>query len=88
MLRITRADEDEGRTTLRLEGRLTATELDAFDLACGACRDERRLLRLDLGGVRFVDGAAARALRALAASPVELTGCSPFVAELLKEDPR
>jgi anti-anti-sigma regulatory factor len=88
MLRITRADEGAGRTTLRLEGRLTASELDALDQACGACRDEERRLRLDLGGVRFVDGDAARVLRALAAGPVEMTGCSPFVVELLKEVPR
>jgi len=86
LLRITRADDEHGdRTRLRLEGRLTAGELDALDAAWRDCRADRRRVEIDLAGVRFMDGAAASWLRARAGEPVEITGCSPFVRELLKD---
>jgi ABC-type transporter Mla MlaB component len=87
MLKITRTDEDEDRTTLRLEGRLGGEALLEFDATWRACVAERRHVVLDLAGVRFVDAAGAALLRALRETSVQITGCSAFVQELLKEGP-
>jgi anti-anti-sigma regulatory factor len=86
MLRITRTDDEHGEgTRLRLEGRLTAGALSALDSAWRRCLAERRAVVIDLAGVRFVDGAGASWLRALRAGAA-ITGCSPFVRELLEEE--
>jgi anti-anti-sigma regulatory factor len=87
MLRITRIDESSQRTTLRLEGRITARELAEVRAACEACAREGRALSLDVSGVRFLDSAAASALRALGRSALRLEGASPFVRLLLEEVP-
>jgi ABC-type transporter Mla MlaB component len=85
MLRITRQDHPS-ETTLQLEGRLTSVELMALDEAWRTCVSQRRRVVIDLAGVRFVDAAGAAVLRALRQGPIELTGCSAFVRELLEED--
>jgi anti-anti-sigma regulatory factor len=85
MLHITRTDE-EVRTTLRLAGRLTITEIPALDEACRACVAARRALVLNLAEVRYVDAAGAAVLHALRERSIEITGCSPFVRELLQEE--
>jgi anti-anti-sigma regulatory factor len=85
MLRITRTEFDHELTTLRLEGRVTHAEIGALDLACQEGIEGGRRLVLDLVGVSFVDGAGAVALSDLRRRRVELTGCSPFVSELLRE---
>jgi anti-anti-sigma regulatory factor len=84
MLRITRK-ETRGETTLHLEGRLTSGELTAFDEAWRSSVSADRRVVIDLAGVRFVDAAGAAVLRALRQGPIEVTGCSPFVRELLEE---
>lgn len=83
MLRITRTDHED-TTTLLLEGRLTRQERSALDEVCAACLFDRRALVLDLAGIGFVDAAGAAALRAWRARRIELTGCSPYVRELLQ----
>ncbi len=85
MLRITRTEIDHEITTLRLEGRLTRAELEALDLACREGSEGGRRLVIDLVGVSFVDGAGAEALSDLRRRRIVVTGCSPFVSELLKE---
>lgn len=87
MLRITRQDQP-GETTLQLEGRITQSELVELDEAWRACVSLDRRVVIDLAGVRFVDAAGAAVLRALRQGPIELTGCSPFVRELLQEEKR
>jgi anti-anti-sigma regulatory factor len=87
MLRITRQD-NPSETTLQLEGRLTSGELVALDEAWRSCVSSSRRIVIDLAGVRFVDAAGAAVLRALRQEAIELTGCSPFVRELLEEDAR
>jgi ABC-type transporter Mla MlaB component len=84
MLRITRRDQS-GETTLQLDGRITQTELVELDRAWRECVSRERRIVIDLAGVRFVDAAGAAVLRALRQGPIELTGCSPFVRELLEE---
>ncbi|HSJ98832.1 MAG TPA: STAS domain-containing protein [Myxococcota bacterium] len=83
MLRITRTDR-EGTTTLLLEGRLTRRERTALDEACADCIADRGAVVIDLAGIGFVDAAGAAALRAWRERRVELTGCSPYVRELLQ----
>jgi anti-anti-sigma factor len=85
MLRITRTDHED-HTTLRLAGRLTTAEIPALDEACRGCLAERRLLVLELAEVRYMDVAGAAVLRALRERSIEITGCSPFVRELLQEE--
>ena len=87
MLRITRTDRDDA-TTLLLEGRLTRSEQAALDEACAACNGDGRRVVLDLAGIGFVDAAGASALRLWRERRVLLTGCSPFVRELLEGDTR
>jgi ABC-type transporter Mla MlaB component len=87
MLRITREDQSSA-TTLRLEGRITRTELAELDQAWRSCVSDERRVVIDLAGVRFVDASGAAVLRALRQGPIEVTGCSPFVRELLEEDVR
>jgi ABC-type transporter Mla MlaB component len=86
MLRITRTDRDD-TTTLLLEGRLTRSEREALDEACAACLADRRALVIDLAGIGFVDAAGVAALLAWRERSIELTGCSPFVRELLQGEP-
>jgi len=87
MLRITRNDLEGGITTLHLEGRVTEHELETLRQSCGECLREGRDLVLNFSGVFFVDLAGAAAIRDLEAhgAVLLLTGCSPFVSELLKE---
>ncbi len=85
MLRITRIDETQRRTTLRLEGRVTARELPELRAVCETCAAEARQLSLDLSGLRFVDSPAASALAALGREATTLVGASAFVKLLLEE---
>ena len=85
MLHITRTDYDD-HTTLRLAGRITGLEVPALDDAWRACVAGQRRVVLDLAEIRYVDAAGAALLRALRERPIEVTGCSPFVRELLQEE--
>lgn len=85
MLHITRTDDRDDGTTLRLAGRLTEAEAPALEAAWRACVAERRRVVLDLAEIRYVDGAGVALLRALRRSPSDVTGCSGFVRELLQE---
>jgi anti-anti-sigma regulatory factor len=87
MLRITRQDEPS-KVTLQLEGSITAGEIPSLDSAWRSCVSTERSVVIDLAGVRFVDAAGAAVLRALRQGRIEVTGCSPFVRELLGEDVR
>ena len=85
MLRITRMDGTRNATILRLEGRLTQSDLAEFDAAISACRTDKRHVVVDLAGVGFLDESCAAALAAAQHDDVELIGASPFVKELLEE---
>jgi ABC-type transporter Mla MlaB component len=88
MLKITRSDLDSTRTALRLEGRVTKANLSELERARMECQQEGRQLVLDLAGVSFVDRGGVAALHELRRDGTVLTGCSPFVSELLKEEAR
>ena len=88
MLRITLEPRDTHPvTTLRLEGQLTGPWVDEFASACQHAVDgiSTSSLVVDMTGVRFVDTAGVRLLRALAAGHATLVNCSAFVSEQLKE---
>ena len=80
MLRITKTS-CEGRTALKLEGRVAKpwiTELER------ACRAQESPLVLDLSGVSFADELGTEAIRRLRAEGAELVGLSRFLHELIE----
>lgn len=83
MLRITTLPAEEGITRLRLDGRLTQQTVSQLRGSCDGPGTGGRLL-LDLTGVRFADPAGIQVLRELERRGTELSGCSGFLAELLK----
>jgi anti-anti-sigma regulatory factor len=85
MLRITRTDGTGAVTVLRLEGRLTESEVAELEAEISDCRSQDRLLIVDLAGVTFVDGAGANALVAAHEHRAELVGASSFIRDFLNE---
>ncbi len=84
MLRITQKNGSR-RTTLRLEGKLSQSSVAEF---ARVCLPHLRLpagLVLDFAGVKFIDEAGVRVVRGLVRRDVRVRGCSPLVANLLKE---
>jgi anti-anti-sigma regulatory factor len=88
VLRITRSDLDSIHTTLHLEGRVTDADLPELERACGEFQQAGSRLVLDLAGVSFVDRECVVALHRMRRDGIVITGCSPFVGELLKESSR
>jgi hypothetical protein len=68
---------------LELEGRLTAAQIPELEAAVAAARLRGLRVSLELSELTFLDAEAARFLRELRKSDVELHGGSVFVAELL-----
>ena len=70
----------KNKTTIRVEGRLAAEEVE--DL-----RKEIQLVaapvHLDLSGLQSADAEGVRALRSLSAKGVKLVGASPYIRQLL-----
>lgn len=86
MLRITNIQNDASVPVLKLEGKLLEPWVGELHEACrGACGPLSQLT-LDLAGLSFVDSSGASALHELQHRGISLTGCSPLVAELLKEN--
>jgi anti-anti-sigma regulatory factor len=85
MLKITRMDASGLATILRLEGRLTCTNLGGLEATIADCRRDDRRVVIDLVGLAFVDAPGAAALVAAQADDVELAGASAFVRDLLEE---
>jgi ABC-type transporter Mla MlaB component len=71
--------------TVRIEGRITEAALDEVRRSVHALLDPARPARVDVSGVKFLDASAVAWLRGLIRRDVPVTGCSEFVAELLKE---
>jgi ABC-type transporter Mla MlaB component len=88
VLKISRSDRDSIHTTLRLEGRVTQADLSELERTCKESQKEGLRLVLDLTGVSFVDREGVAALNRMRRDGIILTGCSPFVGELLKESSR
>jgi anti-anti-sigma regulatory factor len=88
VLKITRRDLDPTHTMLLFEGRVTEADLLELERMRTECQREGRRLVLDLAGVSFVDRVGVTALKRLRHDGLIITGCSPFVGELLKEGSR
>ena len=88
MLKISRSDRDSTHTTLQLEGRVTQAELSELERTRKESQKEGGRLVLDLSGVSFVDREGVAALNRMRRDGIIITGCSPFVGELLKESSR
>jgi ABC-type transporter Mla MlaB component len=85
MLRVTRFEQNGATESLRVEGRLTRSELPRFEAACRELLEAGRALRLDLTGLQFIDREAVSVLRGLRGRGVTLVGASGFVGALLAD---
>lgn len=90
MLRITRTEyRERDGVLLRLEGDVRGEWVDelrrACDEAAGTSDRPSRQLVLDLRDVLFIDARGVVLFHELSARSAELTNCSPFVAEQLRE---
>ena len=88
MLRITTIQNDGSPAVLKLEGKLLEPWIGELQEACRLACQRATSATLDLANVSFVDAPGAIALRDLRRRGVQLRGCSPLVAELLKENDR
>ena len=83
MMRITRVPGTDGVARLSIEGRLAGVEVTELTTSCEAYLGSRHPLLLDLSGVTFVDAHGLGQLHAVAQRGAVLTGCSPFLREML-----
>lgn len=85
MIRITTIGNEGLPVVLKLEGKLLEPWIGELHEACRSAGRCASSATLDLSGLSFVDTPGSIALRDLRRRGVKLTGCSPLVAELLKE---
>ena len=86
-LKITPATESDAMMVLRLEGRITEDTARDLRTTCAAALAQPHPVVLHLAGVSFADAAGADLLRELERSGCLLTGCSDFLATLLRGAP-
>ncbi len=87
MLRITVIQSATSSRQLKLEGRITGASVEELRRLCEATLGGNgdNPLVLDLGDVSFVGDDGIDLFRQLGRHNVEVTRCSPFLTELLKE---
>jgi len=83
VLRITR-EARNGRTRLRLEGRVVGPWVGELAGSCARAPGEGAGLELELAGVSFLDRDGVRLVRRLASRGVTILGCSQFVRAQLE----
>ena len=84
MLRITPTDSRNHQIILRLEGRIAGPWVAELWKICEKILGEGPALELNLAEVSFLDPAGITLLKEVRARGVELSECSPFIAEQLK----
>ena len=87
MLKITQARSANRSVTLRFEGRLVGPWIGEACKTCEKILAEGCALKLNLGGVDFVDRDGVAFLNKLISRGVKLSACSLFVEEQLKTSP-
>jgi len=87
MLKISQTSSANRSVTLRFEGRLVGPWIGEACKTCERIFAEGCALKLNLGGVDFVDRDGVAFLNKLISSGVKLSGCSLFVEEQLKTSP-
>jgi ABC-type transporter Mla MlaB component len=85
MLRITTIPANGLAVVVKLEGKLLEPWISELHDACRAARKQDASATLDLAGVSYIDAPGTIALRDMIRGGIAVTGCSPLVAELLKE---
>lgn len=88
MLRITRFDQEDSETSLKLEGKLVGPWVEELRRVYQAEGSRPGSLRLDLSAVTFVDEEGLGLLREVLQYGAQLTSCSGLVAELLHRENR
>ena len=86
MLRLTRTTRLPHEVIVLLEGQIVAEWVELLEAECLPLLQTDQRVLLDLSRVSYLDRRAARLLRDLAASSVQLINCPPLVADLLRED--
>jgi len=84
MLKIERAQTDDGVFVLELSGEVRGPWVDELRRVAEDALETRAALRVDLCDVSFVDRRGALLLNRLADRNVALVNCSAFVTESLK----
>jgi ABC-type transporter Mla MlaB component len=85
MLRINPTDSRNHQNILRLEGRVAGPWVAELWKACEKVLGEGQALELNLAEVSFLDPAGVILLKAVRERGGELSDCSPFVTEQLKD---
>src|SRR5690606_22215252 len=84
-LKITPAsDHDTAMVVLRLEGRILADTARELRAVCRRALDDALPVLLHLGGVTFADADVVEVLQELERAGCVLSGCSAFLATLLR----
>ena len=84
MLKISSEDSGNHIVTLRLEGRIAEPWTSELRRICEKLLAEKRVVRLDMADVSYLDRTGAAVLSKLQSSGVSLMDCSPFTIEQLK----
>lgn len=89
MLRVTRiVDRGSGVVTLRVERRIVSDWVDVLERECWLALQEAPAVRVDLGGVTFIDGRGVGMFRRLRAARLEVVNCSAVLQDLLAGEAR
>lgn len=83
MLKIT-VEEAPAPRRIRLEGKLHGAWVDEVARICREL--DPAPLELDLAAVGYADASGAQLLQSLTGRGVKLVACSPYVAELLRQE--
>jgi ABC-type transporter Mla MlaB component len=84
MLRITRKVDDDGRTTLKIEGTIAGEWVGELRRSIESSFHGPIKVAIDLSDVSFVDAAGVALLHELRDLPVEILGATAYVSELLR----
>jgi anti-anti-sigma regulatory factor len=85
MLRLTEVIHHDRGVTLRVEGNIVAESTELLERECLAAMQRSTSVRLDLGGVMYVDSRGAELLSALPLRNCALVNCPPLLRELLDD---
>jgi ABC-type transporter Mla MlaB component len=84
MLRI--SDSSVKGTTFRLDGSLTGPWVHELGLFCESKLADNGAIKIDCGGITFVDAAGVALMHRLQSQGVRLVNCSPFIKMQLAQD--
>ena len=86
MLRILRQDVGDHRVVLCLQGHLIAEWAKVLQRECRILTRSGLTVVLDLSGVVFIGRSGIRVVGRLARRGIKLIGCSPLIADVLRQE--